>query len=448
MGAISYENTADISYNPADAKYWDESSLQRELNRAFDLCNGCRMCFKYCPSFPSLFEIADQYDADVTQLTKAETDRVVNECYQCKVCYVKCPYTDRDNHKYNLNYPALLQRATHVRARREGVDFRDKMLEKPELSGKMAGVFAGLVNKLMKNDIHRAVMQAIMGIHKKKLLPDFHRTSFVRWFGKRKNGRKSDTKVVLFSTCFVNYNEPRIGVDAVEVFEKNGIEVLVPDQGCCGMPGLNTGDLKFAVEKIRKNVESLFPYAEKGIPILAVNPTCSLTLKHEMLPFVPDDLRAKAEVVAKATRDLLEYVFELKQAGRLDRNFQSTPGPVAYHAPCHLRAQNIGFRSRDILKLIPGADIGVVDECCGHNGTWAMKEEYFEMSLSAGKRAFEGLKEKNTDKVATDCPLAALQLQQGMNLKDRPVHPVQILAKAYRKPGEGGFDQPAPPAAS
>lgn len=451
---ISYDNTSDTTYDPKSPLYWDQSSVDRELARAFDLCNGCRMCFKYCPSFPSLFSLMNDKES-VLDLTEAEKDKVIGECYQCKLCYVKCPYTDRDHHPYNLDYPALLQRAVHVKAKKEGVSIRDKFLQNADIAGKTAGLISGLANRALNSNFHRRIMEAILGIHRNKKMPEFHKTSFAKWFkgrigpkekaataaAKEASASTAD-KVALFATCFVNYNNPELGQDTVEVLEKNKVEVVVPEQNCCGMPGLNTGDVAWAVERMSKNVESLYPYARDGYKILAINPTCSLTLKKDLVPFLPEDMRAKAEAVSKATMDVHEYLFELKKQDKFNRNFESTPGKVAYHVPCHLRAQNIGFRSRDMLRLIPGAEIGVVDECCGHNGTWAMKEEYFEMSLEAGKRAFEGIKEKEANQVATDCPLAAIQIEQGLGLESRPDHPVQILARAYRKPGAGGFSAP------
>lgn len=436
---ISYEDTKDTVYDPKNPKYWDRQSLDRELARAFDLCNGCRMCFKYCPSFPTLFTIMDDKQS-VFDLTGDEKKKIIGECYQCKICYVKCPYTDRDGHSFNLDYPALLQRAVHVQTREEGVPLRDKMLQNAELAGKMGGMISSLANRVMNSNFHRRIMEAILGLHRNKKMPEFHRTPFARWFKMRKKpAAVSGDRVVLFSTCFVNYNHPELGKDTVEVLEKNGASVEHPEQVCCGMPGLNSGDLNWALSKMEKNVQVLFPYAEQGYRILAINPTCSLTLKKEYVQFLPEELRAKAEKVAAAVMDVHEYLFELKKQDRLNRDFASSPGSVAYHAPCHLRAQNIGFRSRDIMRLIPGAQIAVVDECCGHNGNWAMKEEYFEMSLEAGKRAFEGIREHEGAKVATDCPLAAIQIEQGAGLSERPVHPVQILAKAYRTPAAGGF---------
>jgi len=453
MDIISYEDVSGVSYDPADEKYWDAAALEKELNRAFEICHGCRMCFKYCPSFPSLFGALDSHaDGDVRKLTDADKKKIIGECYHCKICYVKCPYTDRDHHPYNLDFAALMQRAVHVDAAKNGVALREKVLQNADLAGAAnTGLISGLVNKFMKMNFHRAIMEALLGVHRNKKMPEFHRTSFPRWFEKTRGKaappvpvKEGEEKVVLFSTCFVNYNNPELGKEAVEVLEKNGVEVVYPPQNCCGMPGLNSGDLKFAEKKMKANVRSLHPYAQAGYKILAVNPTCSLTLKREYPLFLPPgEWREKAEVLSKATMDPNEYLFYLKKQDRFNRDFKSSPGSVAYHVPCHLRAQNIGFRSRDMMRLIPGSSVTAVDECCGHNGTWAMKKEYFEMSLGAGKRAFEGLLNQNAGRIATDCPLAAIQLEQGADLKERPLHPLQILARAYKSPEEGGFPDKA-----
>lgn len=460
MDVISYDDTSAVAYDPAEPHYWEPASLAKELDRTFEICHGCRMCFKYCPSFPSLFAAIDGHaNGDVRLLTEADKSKVVGECYQCKLCYVQCPYTDVEKHAYNLNFPALMQRVVHVDARRDGVGLRDRVLQDADLAGRMnSGLLSGLVNRVMKSGLHRRLMELILGVHRDKLMPEFHRTTFMRWFRKTRGplaegpppGEKQADdreRVVLFATCFVNYNNPAVGRDCVEVLEKNGVEIACPNQNCCGMPGINSGDLDFAQEKMKRNVESLLPYAKAGYKILAINPTCSLTLKKEYALFLPPgEWREKASIVSAAVRDVHEYLFELKQRDRLNRDFQSTPGKVAYHVPCHLRAQNIGFRSRDILRLIPDASIGIASECCGHDGTWAMKTENFALSLDAGRRAFEALKEEGAERTVTDCPLAALQLEQGMGLAERPMHPVQILARAYRAPDQGGFPTPVSPA--
>ena len=455
MGRVSYENTADCVYDPHTEQYWDPASLDRELMRVFDLCNGCRMCFKFCPSFPTLFDAVDATeDANVFEVSAAKKDQIVDECFQCKLCYVNCPYTATDEHKYNIDYPALMQRYRLIKSKKDGIRLREKILQNPDLAGKMnSGLISGLVNYALNSNFHRAIAEAILGIHRKKKMPAFHRTTFMRWFEKRskeleKNGggvaANPSAKVVLFATCFVNFNNPRVGKDAVEVLEKNNVRVECPSQNCCGMPGLDSGDLDFALKKMRGNIEKLYPYAADGYKILAINPTCSLMLKKEYPVFMPEgELREKAQAISSATRDLHEFLFELKNEEKLNRDFQSSPGKVAYHVPCHLRMQNIGLRSRDIMKLIPGAKIVPVADCCGHDGTWAMKTEYFEMSLKTGKRTFDALKSQNANEVATDCPLAAIQLQQGLESEREAVHPISILAKAYRRPGDGGWEHPA-----
>ncbi|HBS05699.1 MAG TPA: hypothetical protein DEA96_12085 [Leptospiraceae bacterium] len=452
---IQQTDTSNAIYDPMDVKYWDPQSLQAELERSFDICNGCRMCFKYCPSFPTLFSILDGYaDGDVKQIKDKDQNQVIDECYHCKICYVACPYTDKDDHAFNLNYPALMQRAVIVRAKKQGVPMRRKMLQNADLLGKVnTGLISRLANRALASNFHRAIAQTIVGIHKEKKLPEFHRTSFHRWFHLRKKkmekeGRSLEVdpanKVVLFSTCFVNYNNPQVGKDAVEVLERHKCEIQCPSQNCCGMPGLESGDLKWVRKKMRANLKSLHPYAEKGYRILAINPTCSLTLKEEYVNFLEGEEREKAKLISKQTRDLHEFLFELKQEDKFDRNFKSSPESVAYHVPCHLRAQHIGYRSRDLMKLIPENKIGLVSECCSHDGTWAMRKEYFELSMKQGKKAFDELKEKEANVVTTDCPLAAIQLEQGMELNERPLHPVQILNRAYKSPQEGGFATAVP----
>ena len=459
MPVSNLNNTVNAVYDPYEKAYWDDTSLSEELNRTFEICHGCRMCFKYCTAFPSLFEAIDQKtDGDVLKLSQTDKDQVIQECYQCKICYVKCPYTDQDNHSYLLNFPALMQRAVHIKTKEKGVPFRDKILQNADLAGKMSsGIISAFVNFVFNSNFHRKILQVLMGIHKDKHMPRFYRKPFAKWYKKFRKKNKplvSDQKVVLFSTCFVNYNNPEVARDVLFAFEKNGVEIIHPDQNCCGTPGINSGDLKWATKKMKKNINKLLPYVQKGYKILPINPTCSLTLKKEYTTFLPAHYKQQADIISNNTYDLHEYLFELKKEDKFNRDFKSSPGDIAYHIPCHLKAQNIGYRSRDIMKLIPNTKITLIDECSGHNGNWAMKKENFKLSLKAGEKAFESFNTINSDNskaTCTDCPLAAIQLNQGINnLKNTknkrvniPMHPIQIVAKAYKTPQEGGFQQSA-----
>src|SRR5512137_599380 len=180
---VSYEPTPGLSYDPTEPRYWDPQALDGELRRAFDICNGCRMCFKYCDAFPRLFQLLDGRDHDVRTLTTAEIDGVMDDCFQCKLCEVQCPYTPRDKHPFLLDFPALVQRYDAVRFRARGSPhpMRDRFLSDPDGAGKMARLSLGLANAMNKLAPARWVMEKTLGIHRDKLLPDFASEPLDAW---------------------------------------------------------------------------------------------------------------------------------------------------------------------------------------------------------------------------------------------------------------------------
>jgi Fe-S oxidoreductase len=273
-------------------------------------------------------------------------------------------------------------------------------------------------------------MELALGIHRDKQLPEFHSESFESWHRRQRPPSGDPNRAVLFYTCFVNYNRPTIGQDALKVFSKNDIALTCPKQNCCGMPALEAGDVELAKKLARSNVDSLYPHVREGEKILAINPTCSYMIRKEYPELLGTE---QARELSQATMDLCEYLFNLKQAGQFCRDFLSTPTKVAYHLPCHLKAQNIGFRSRDMMRLIPENRVTMVDQCCGHDGTWAMKQEFFPLSKLAGKKAFEEMAAVEAEVMASDCPLAAIQFEQVLG--QLPLHPIQVLARAYEAEG-------------
>lgn len=449
---LRYTPTDGLTYNPNDPKYWDREALGKELDRTFDLCNGCRMCFKYCQSFPTLFDAVEQA-GDVRRLPMAVVDQVVDECFQCKLCYTTCPYTDKDGHEFRLDFPRLIMRANAVRRKAHGLPLRERVLSNPDRLGAIATTTPALANWANRQPVHRILMEKVLGVHRDKLLPDFESPTFDEWVDSQTNGTRESAAgthpVVLFGTCYVNYNKPEIGRAAFRVLEHNDCHVACPSLNCCGMPALDGGDVEFATKQARANVEHLLPWVERGYRVAVVNPTCSLMLRHEYPDLLDDPknrpLAEAAKTVAAATRDLGEFLFEQRQAGQFKEDFKSTPGgPVAYHAPCHLRMQSIGYRGRDLMRRIPTASGHVqprlVAECCGHDGTWAMKVENFEHSLKNGAKAFEGMDEAEAEIWTTECPLAALQFKQARGRE--VLHPVQVLDRAYRA---DGFPTPVAP---
>jgi Fe-S oxidoreductase len=241
--------------------------------------------------------------------------------------------------------------------------------------------------------------------------------------------------VVLFQTCVIEHNAPEIGRDTVEVFERNGVDIkCVRGLCCCGMPAWEKGDLRSVQANAARNLDALIPFVEAGAKVAVINPTCAMMLRREYPHLVASRNRAAAARVAAAAVDPAEFLWSIRDEARFNTDFKSSPGgTVACHAPCHLRAQAIGFRGRDLLRKIPGVQPVLIQECCGHDGTYAMTTEGFEPSQRAGKRAFDGMKEAGATVWASECPLAALQFQQHAGTK--PMHPMSILARAYRADG-------------
>ncbi len=420
-------------------EFWDLGAVDAELRRVYDICGGCRRCLPLCPSFKVLFDRldVDAVDGDVEKLPVPDVKEVVDLCYQCKLCYNHCPYTPP--HRWAVDFPRLMLRARAAEARAHGVTRQDRMLGNTELVGKLGSLAAPLSNWMNELAVHRAFMAATVGIHKDRRLPKFHRETFSAWFRKRARramihtpaapGSTADAaplRVALFHTCTVDYNDPATGRAAVGVLERNGVDVAVPPQRCCGMPYLDGGAVEEARALVRENVVSLAAAVREGREIVVPGPTCSYMLKQEY-PWL--DGGEDAKLVAAHTRDLFEYLAKLHADGRLDTNFTRPGGPVTYHVPCHLRAQNIGVKSADVLRLIPGCTVEVVEKCSAVDGTWGFKTEYFELSMKVAKPLFDAVERGGAATPATDCPLAGLQIEQGTG---RPAkHPIRVLAEAY-----------------
>jgi Fe-S oxidoreductase len=416
-------------------QFWDSAAVETELRRVYDICNGCRRCLPLCPSFKVMFDRldVDAVDGDAEKLPAADLKEVVDLCYQCKLCYNHCPYTPP--HRWAVDFPRLMLRARAAEARRSGVSRQDRMLGNATLVGKLGSLTAPLSNWLNELTVHRAFMQWIVGVHRKRALPRFHRPTFSAWFRQREKATAAPAetpgrgpapkKVALFATCTVEYNAPAIGRAAVAVLERNGVDVAVPPQRCCGMPYLDGGAVDECRALIRDNVRTLAAAVREGRQIVSPGPTCSYMLKQEY-PWL--DGSEDARLVAASTRDLFEYLAQLHADGALDTRFSRPVGPVTYHVPCHLRAQNIGTKSADILRTIPDTKVDVVERCSAVDGTWGFKTQYFELSMKVAAPLFDAVK-GGAPTVATDCPLAALQIAQGTGVEPR--HPVQILARAY-----------------
>ena len=318
-------------------------------------------------------------------------------------------------------------RVNLVEKKQKGVRFADRVFGDTDTVGKLSSLAAPLVNWANRNPFMRGLMEKSLGIHRDRLLPDFHAKTFAKWVRKRPAPRKGngEEKVALFYTCTVNYNEPQIGKATVGVLERNGIECVIPEQQCCGLPFLDGGLVEQAKKKIRSNVATLSRAVRQGYKIVVPSASCSYMLKQDYPRFLPTE---DSRLVAENTYDLSEYLVKVHERGKLDLGFTEKVGKIRYHQPCHLKAQNIGFKAQELMQLIPGAQVSRMQCCSGHDGSWSVKKENFEASMKVGKPLFKFMKSDDTCSV-TDCPLSAVQVQQATGKK--PIHPIVVMARAY-----------------
>jgi glycerol-3-phosphate dehydrogenase subunit C len=426
-------------FDPAAHDFYDPSAVEGELRRVADICHTCRRCYNLCPSFDVLFRALDrpEVDGQAGLLAAEDLSGFSDLCYECKLCIPHCPYYPP--HRWDVDVPRVIFRDRAARVKNEGkLGLRERVLSAVDAVGKLASAVAPLANSLSESRPARVFLEKTLGVHRNRLLPTFAAETFAAWWGRRggatrpAEGPPRDGRVALFVTCAVNFNMPEIGRAAAAVLEKNGCEVVVPEQRCCGMPFLESGDIDSARECRFDNLTSLLPFARAGYAIVAPGPTCSLMLKKEY-PVLGAD--PEARFVADSTLDLCEYLMKRHAEGKLSLDFVRSPGKVLYHVACHLKVQDIGFKSRDLLALIPGAQVETVEKCTGHDGTWSMKTEYFPLSMQIGQPVFEAVRSVRPDTIATDCPLASLQIRQGTERTAK--HPAVILAEAYGLSVEG-----------
>ena len=416
----------------------DREQLEKETLRIYEICDGCRRCFNLCPSFSTLLDRIDVHGGDVTKLTPADHHQVVDECYYCKLCFNHCPYTPP--HQYELDFPHLMILWKKRLAKERGVRWWDWLLVKTDLIGTMGSLTAPLTNGLLKNRLIRRVGELIAGVHRDRQVLDFSGETFPRWFARRtrvKQARPPARKVALFSSCLVNYQVTDIGKATVQVLEKNGVQVIVPEQRCCGMPYFDIGDMQAIQEAARANVASLHPWVMQGYDVVVPTASCSLMLKREYPELNRDE---QTKMVADRTFDVCEYLMAMKKNGQLATDFTTKPGRVAYQIPCHLRDQNIGFKSKELMECA-GAQVEVIEKCSGHDGAWSAKSEFFALSMKIAGKAVRAIEQTPANLVASDCPLAGLQLDQaGASAHSggkATLHPIQIVRDAYGLPSTG-----------
>ncbi|MCC6467127.1 MAG: glycerol-3-phosphate dehydrogenase [Alphaproteobacteria bacterium] len=420
--------------------FYDEAKLDAELHRVFDICHGCRRCFNLCDSFPRLFDLVDNAPTgELDSVDSKDFKQVVNACTLCDMCFLtKCPYVPP--HEFNLDFPHLMLRYRAVELRKHKVPLAQRQLTETDRNGKLASLAPAIANWASQtgNAVTRPLMERALDVDRRAKLPKFHGRTFALRAkaepptinaGAPGFGRKA----VLYATCFVNYNGPDIGMAARAVLARNGVETVVAYPGCCGMPQLEHGDLARVASNARTVAAGLKEYIDKGFDIIALVPSCALMLKFEWPLILPGDESVKR--LSAATFDLSEYVVDIAKREGLADGLRAIDGGVSLHIACHARAQNIGQKAAEMLRLIPGADVAVIERCSGHGGSWGVTKENFDVAVKVGKPVARQAMNAAKAHLASECPLAADHIAQGVELLGGtppvPEHPIQIFARAY-----------------
>lgn len=420
-------------------EFYDEKPLFEELERVFDVCHGCRRCFNLCNAFPTLFDAVDESDTmEVDSVPKKVYWEVVDHCYLCDMCYMsKCPYVPP--HEWAIDFPHLMLRAKAARFKKDGASVRDKILSATDRVGKLAGipVVVKAVNATNRSKTGRKILEKTLGVHQKAPLPQYHsntarkRLSRLADVGNVSANKSASTngKVVLYATCYGNRNHPAINDDLAAVFAHNEIPVaLAEKEACCGMPKLELGDLDAVARAKESNIPVLAAMVDKGWDIVTPIPSCTLMFKQELPLMFPNDLDVAK--VRDAMFDPFEYLMLRHKDGLLNTHFKTSLGKVSYQVPCHLRVQNIGMKTRDLLQLVPDTVVEAIERCSGHDGTYAVKKEFHEISKKIARPVINKVVKSEADHFVSDCPMAAEQIVQDVDNYDA-THPLSLLRSAY-----------------
>jgi glycerol-3-phosphate dehydrogenase subunit C len=429
-----------------DPDFTDAVKLDAEMRRVFDICHGCRRCFNLCDSFPRLFDLVDASPDEVHGVKSEDFSQVTEACTLCDMCFMtKCPYVPP--HPFHLDFPHLMLRHRAAEAKAGKTDFTARQLAEMDRNGRLAVPLSPLVNWASdrSNKLTRPAMEAVTGIDRNAPLPKFASQTFMRAdkanpatpnpaapaFGKR--------KAALYATCFVNYNKPETGMAARAVLNHLGVETRAAYPGCCGMPFLEQAELARVAEQAAKVSRELVKLIDEGYDIVAPTASCGLMLKFEWALIVPDNDDVKR--VAKSTFDIDEYVVDIAKKNGLPAGLKSLPEGVTVHVACHARAQNMGPKAAEMLRLIPDTPIDVIERCSGHGGTFGVVKTTRQSALKTGRTTFRAAAQQARGHIVSDCPLAAEHIVHNVKLlndKDgkpsparEPEHPIQIMARAF-----------------
>jgi len=418
--------------------YWDEEKLDEETRRQFDVCHGCRRCFNLCDSFPKLFDLIDESETYELDSVKSEDFKpIVDACTMCDMCFmVTCPYVPP--HEFAIDIPKLMLRHRAKDFRKGKVGFKEKQISNIDRNGKLGQKTRVVSNSIvsLKNKPARYVLEKALNISKEARLPKFAKP-FKETFPINTKAPSYGKKAILFSTCYGSYHNTEIIASAYKVLRHNGIDVSLFYDGCCGMPQLEQGNIEKVMDQAKNISSKLVSLLSEGVPVIAPIPSCALMFKTEWPLLLPNNKNVLT--LSKNTMDIDEYMIQISENEGLADGLVALEGDITVHMACHSRAQNIGPKSAQMLRLIPDTKVNIIERCSGHGGSWGVKKENFDTALKVGKNSAKSIMKYDTKYFASTCPLAGDHLVQisekekNKDLKElkEPSHPIELIALAY-----------------
>ena len=411
------------------------SLFHREPARtAIETCSGCGKCRSYCPIAQQIQEewaigrakatLLREFlsgDLDPKILDSPEFKEMMDSCVNCKRCLTECPSG------VDIPWLALSGRASYIE--NHGEPLHQRFFANTKFLCQTGSTLAPLVNLANSLAPVRKYLEMAVGLDRRRNLPAFKRRT-LRKILKDRPSPPGNRQIVYFLSCYSNFNEPEgDGLATLEVLEQNGFSVLMPDFQCCGIARINSGAIHHVVKDIQTNVKKMTSLVDQGLSIVFSEPSCALAVKMEYPKILNSEDSLK---VAEKCFDIHQFLMMLHQKGELNLDMGRMDFTVGYHNPCHLRALGVVNEPVELLRLIPGVTVQVFsDGCCGLVGTFGMKKNNFDLSMAIGKRLFQEIADSGVKEISTSCGACKLQILQGT--RREAVHPISLLASAYKK---------------
>lgn len=390
-----------------------------------DDCLKCTLCNTACPvlavhpAYPGPKRLGPELERTRREGIAADTPWI-EYCLGCHCCDLACPN--------QVEISAMIARAktTHRKPLVRGL--RDWWFARPSLLGRLMVMLPTAANWLLALKPVRFLMAYGMQIAPQRKFPHYKHAALRTPAA----SDQSRPRILLFSGCFIRYNRPELGRTVLQLLERNGFAAEVAATDCCGVPALANGDASKARALARSNIDCLNAAAQAGMRIVTACSSCGYMLKTAFGGLLDEDTAyaGAAAHIAANSFDLAELLQMQSDAGQLDTSFQPTPLRVAYHAPCHQRAQGMGRPWFHLLSQIPGLTVENMEAgCCGISGTYGFKREKYPVSMAVGESLFKRIRALHSQMVATECATCQMQIEHGTTV--RTIHPAEIMLQAY-----------------